>query len=114
VRKPKDPKDLAIALLRRSECSVQVAAVLADLWGIFSWGWNSTGMDGFGEHAESHCLRRSNGRRLKGATLYIAAVRKKNGRVVTAKPCEACQGVIKKVGRVCYRNGEGVWMTMTI
>jgi hypothetical protein len=38
MRKPKDPRDLAIALLSRSPCSVAVGAVLEDGWGIHSWG----------------------------------------------------------------------------
>ena len=56
--KPRDPRELAIDLLPRSTCAVQVAAVLADANGIFGWGWNSAG-SGFGEHAEAAAFRLS-------------------------------------------------------
>ena len=35
---PADPRRLAVDLLPRSRCAVQVAAVIADGFGIFSWG----------------------------------------------------------------------------
>ena len=110
MTKPKDPRDLAIALLSRSICSVQVGAVLADKWGIFGWGWNSSG-DGLGEHAEAACLRRGNRKRFPLSTLYVAAARLRNGKPVTARPCPACGAKLKKVGRVCWRDGTGLWRT---
>ncbi len=104
-----DPRELAVALLRRSVCSVQVAAVLEDEWGVFAWGWNSSGPTGMGEHAEAHCLRRANRNRLQGATLYVAARRARNGRPVCARPCSACQKVIRDVEAVVWRDGDGLW-----
>lgn len=102
------PTELAIALMSRSQCAVQVGAVLVDVWGIHSWGWNSAG-NGFGEHAEAHCLRRANSRRLEGSTMYVAARRKRNGRPVTARPCEVCHRLTRRVDRVVWRNRNGVW-----
>ena len=64
--KPADPRQLAVDLLPRSTCLVQVAAVIADKRGIFSWGWNSSGVTGYGEHAEAAAIRRANKRRLRG------------------------------------------------
>ncbi len=104
-----DPRELVLGLLSRSVCSVQVAAVLVDRGGVLAWGWNSSGRDGFGEHAECHCLNRSNPHRLEGAVMYVAARRRKNKRTLTAKPCESCQRAIWGVGRVIYRDGNGVW-----
>lgn len=109
--KGKDPKDIADALTNRSTCAVQVAAVLADHFGIYSWGWNSAG-DGFGEHAEIHCLRRCNRRRLSHSTMYVAAQRKRNGKIVIAMPCPACQVAIRFVKEVIYRDRDGVWRTL--
>lgn len=113
MRKPKDPRELAIAMLSRSTCSVGVGAVLADNWGIHSWSHNHIGFDGLGCHAEKDCLRRANRRRLADSTLYVAARRKRNGRTVNARPCSDCQQIIQKVGYVIYRDGDGVWQRLT-
>ena len=94
----------------RSECSVRVGAVLADKYGVISWSWNHVGFDGFGAHAEPEAIRRSNRKRLAKATMYIAAVRRKSGNILTARPCPDCQKAIKKVGRVIYRDGSGDWV----
>lgn len=104
------PTDVAATLLRRSVCSVQVAAVLVDSWGIFAYGWNHAGSDGFGCHAEAHCMSRANRGRLAGATMYVAAVRRRNGKPVNARPCEECRPLIKGVGSVVYRDGAGRWI----
>lgn len=111
--KPMDPRELAVDLLTRSTCKVQVAAVLADHAGIFSWGWNSS-WDGYGMHAEPHAITRANKRRLKGATIYVAARRKRNNKTVSAKPCDPCALWVRKWGlAVEYRNGDGVWCSIT-
>jgi deoxycytidylate deaminase len=107
--KPKDPRDLAIALMSRSIASVQVAAVLADRWGIHSWGWNSAGPTGLGIHAEHHCLIRANRSRLAGSTLYVAAQRKRNGKPITAKPCEKCQLLIGGIEKIMWRENDSFW-----
>ena len=108
MNKRMHPAELALALLNRSQCSVQVAAVLVDSWGIFAWGINHAG-NGFGEHAEAHCLRRANRSRLEGATMFVAARRKRNGRAVTARPCDACQRLVRACHRVIWRDSRGVW-----
>lgn len=103
--KPDDPRELAIDLLPRSICAVQVAAVLADGHGIFAWGWNSVG-NGLGEHAEAAAIRRANKKRLKGATIYIASQRKRNKKAICSKPCPSCWGVIEAtlIGKVVWRE----------
>lgn len=109
--KPNSPRDLAVDLLPRSICSVQVAAVIADNHSIFGWGWNSAG-SGFGEHAEAAAIRRSSRKRMKGASIYVAAIRMRNGKPVLAKPCEDCAIRIIGAGvkHVWYRNADGLWM----
>jgi tRNA(Arg) A34 adenosine deaminase TadA len=99
-----------LGLLSRSVCAVQVAAVLVDRKGAFGWGWNHSGADGLGEHAECHCIDRSNPHRLARAIMYIAARRKKNHRLVTARPCYQCQRAIWGVGRIVYRDENGGWV----
>ena len=109
--KPDNPRQLAIDLLDRSECAVQVAAVIADRNGIFGWGWNNVGA-GFGEHAERAALRRTrNVRRTVGASIYVAARRKKSGNTITAKPCEDCHNFIigNWIDDIHYRDGDGEW-----
>lgn len=103
-----NPQQLAIDLLDRSECNVQVAAVLADKWGIFSWGWNHVGK-GFGCHAEAHCFQRANKKRMQKATLFVAARRKKHKKMVIAKPCRECERLTINVSRVVWRDKDGQW-----
>lgn len=112
MRKPKDPRELAIAMISRSRCAVQVGAVLADRMGIFAWGANHIGFDGMGCHAEEECFRRANRKRVAGATLYVAAVRRRNGKVITARPCERCQQIVRKCGMVVWRDADGRWVMM--
>lgn len=108
--KPSDPRQLAIDLLARSICSVQVAAVLVDNWGIFGWGWNSVG-SGFGEHAEAAAIRRSSKTRSRTSTIYVASQRKRNGKTVMSKPCDDCMKRLKNrlVDTIWYRDADGSW-----
>ena len=108
--KSQDPTDVVIGLLERSSCAVQVAALVVDRNGIYAWGWNSSG-DGYGQCAEAHCLSRANPKRLSESTMYVAARRQRNARTVTSRPCDRCQRIIKKVGRVIYRDSIGIWTT---
>lgn|SRR3990167_3447404 len=112
MRKPNDPKDLAVDLLRRSQCSVKVSAVLADAVGIVSWGRNHSGSDGMGCHAEVDCLRRANPKRIPGATLYVAAIRARNSKTITAQPCADCQRRIQRCQRVLWRDASGNWRAL--
>ena len=108
--KPSDPRELAIDLLPRSICSVQVAAVIADSHGIFAWGWNSAGT-GLGEHAEAAAIRRASKRRLKGATIYIASQRRRISKPICSKPCPECWGRVESAHarKVVWREANGVW-----
>ena len=108
-----DPREFVVALLSRSQCSVQVAACLADKYGIFAWGINHSGPTGMGEHAEVMCLRRANPARVPASTLYVAARRRKSGRAVIARPCEACARIASKCPEISYRSQTGTWFTET-
>ena len=107
------PQDLVITLTSRSICAVQVAACVVDRWGIFAWGINHAGWHGLGECAEQHCLSRANRKRLPNAVMYVAAKRKRNGKIVTARPCLECQGFVKVCKDVVYRDGEGEWCSFS-
>jgi deoxycytidylate deaminase len=108
------PQSLALDLLSRSSCSVQVAAVIFDKHGIFSWGWNHLGSSGLGEHAEIHAIKRANKRRLEGASIAVAGrrVRKLWNTVVPSMPCEACGRRLAKVGirEVWIQDRKGKWL----
>ena len=107
--KPSDPRQLAIDLLPRSVCAVRVAAVIADPKGrIVSWGWNSSGRDGLGEHAEMAALRRANRRRLRGASIFVASVR---GKPITSRPCHICHYRLVDAGlrEIRYMDRDGLW-----
>ena len=110
--KGKDPKEITLKLLKRSECSVQVAAVLSDARGVYAWGINHAGSDGFGEHAEVHCLKRSNHKRVGKSVMWVAARRRKNRNPVSAKPCAACWPLVKGCRYVVYRDKNGAWITI--
>lgn len=107
--KPSDPRKLAEALLSRSTCRIQVAAVIADAFGIFSWGWNNPGR-GFGEHAEAAAIRRANKARLDGSTIYVIGRRAERNKRVPAKPCLECMKLLKKWDLdIIYRDSDGEW-----
>ena len=105
----RSPRELAIDLLPRSICKVQVAAVLADNHGIFAWGWNSIG-NGSGQHAETHAISRASRERLKGATIYIASQRRWNKKPITSKPCPDCWGHIESawLKKMVWREAGGI------
>lgn len=109
--KPNDPRKLAEDILARSVCRVKVGAAIADSSGrILSWGWNSVS-SGFGIHAEIHAIRRCNRDRLRGATIYVASQRKRNGKVVLSKPCDECRPVLDKWDlTIVYRDANGSWV----
>ena len=108
--KPRDPRELAVDLLPRSVCSVQVASVVCDAGGnIISWGWNSVG-SGLGIHAECHAINRSNRGRLWYGTIYVASQRKRNKKIIMSKPCPDCERIIKKWHlKAIYRDADGMW-----
>lgn len=109
MRKPASARQLAEDILMRSECSVKVGCAIEDQTGIVAWGWNSVG-HGFGIHAEHHAISRANRRRLAGATIYVASMRRKNGKLVTSKPCDACRRLINKWAiHVIWRDSSGNW-----
>lgn len=116
MRKTCSPQELAISLTKRSTCAVQVASVIWDNWGIFAWGNNSAGSDGFGEHAEAHAIRRANKSRLNGASIAVAGRRKRNGKIVVSLPCTDCANRVSKWGIkwVWIESREGLWQRISI
>lgn len=110
MKKPINGADLAVDILERSQCSVRVGAAIGDKFNIFSWGWNGTGPDGFGQCAEKHAILRANKKRLIGATIYVASKRYRNGKIVCSKPCSSCRKLIDKWGLiVLWRDVNGEW-----
>lgn len=109
-----DSRSLAVDLLKRSRCSVQVAAVIFDSYGIFAWGWNSCGPTGFGQHAEQHAISRANSKRLVGASIAVAGTRR--GRIVPSIPCDTCQRRLLKSGIlvVYFQNKSGSWERLVL
>lgn len=106
------PKEFVEKLLKRSNCSVQVAACLSDKRGIFAWGWNHEGSSGFGEHAEIAALKKANPKRVSGSVCWVAARRKKSRNAVLAKPCAACWPAVRQCWWVVYREKDGSWTTL--
>lgn len=112
MRTDLSPRDLAIDLLSRSTCKVQMAAVLSDKYGrIFSWGWNSGYV-----HAEEMAIKRANPKRLSGAKITVVGRRGKNGNSVYACPCaEKCYPLIasKNIRYVDFRANSGLYYTLS-
>ena len=105
-----DPRELALLVARRADFNFQVGAVLADQRGVFSWGWAHWGDGHHSVHAEVHAIRRANPRRVKRATLYVAAIRRGQERLVLAAPCAACRRAITAAGvhAVQYTSPQAV------
>lgn len=125
----KSARELALDLLARSSCSVQVAAVITDADGrIFAWGWNHVVESGAGKHAEAHAIERANKQRLFGATITVAGRRKKNGNLLCARPCERihpaqlaahsspCMELLKKHGiaTIEHSTSSGGWAVLKL
>jgi len=110
--KGRDPKEIALSLLKRSDCSVQVAAVLSDKRGTYAWGWNSSGPSGFGECAEAAAFKRANYKRIPGSVIWIAGRRRKSKNPVTSKPCAFCWQLVKNCAYIMYMDNKGDWITL--
>lgn len=104
------PQKLAIDIQGRSRCAVMVGAVIADRHGIFAWGWNHEGL-GTGMHAEHHAINRANRRRMEGASIYVAGLRRRNHKIVNSRPCEGCLKLIREAGisRIYWMDDTGNW-----
>lgn len=111
-----DPRQLALDLLDRSPCTVQVSAVLVSRGRVSSWGWNHAGADGLGEHAEIATIRRSNRNRLPGSEMIITGRRVRNGKIVVCFPCEDCLHRLQKnsVKTVHLQDRSGKWFGVRI
>ena len=102
-----DPWKLSLALIKRSPCRVQVAAVVTDREGrVFAWGWNHAGADGLGLCAERHALGRANPKRLAGAAIHIRGFNRRHE--TQSKPCPLCQKALSSAGVevVHYRDAQ--------
>jgi len=107
-------RELAIDLCSRSACYIKVAAVCSDSHGIFAWGWNSSGRDGNGQHAEEHAISRANRKRLKGCVVTVAGLRHRKSGIsyVFACPCkERCWPLLQRVGvkTIEFIHPDGHW-----
>ncbi len=97
-----------------------MAAVISDNYGIFSWGWNHPGPKSEGIHAEQHALIRANRKRLKGARLTVAGLRKKSGNKVLSRPCDdedwSCLALARKAGihAIEYHTKDGGWRKLIL
>ncbi|TSC62318.1 MAG: hypothetical protein G01um101448_286 [Parcubacteria group bacterium Gr01-1014_48] len=97
-----------------------MAAVISDKYGIFSWGWNHPGPKSEGIHAEKHALMRANRKRLKGAKLTIAGMRKKSKNKVLSRPCDdeewSCLALACKagIGIIEYHTKNGEWTKIVL
>ena len=111
----KDPKEIARALCRRSDLrSFQHGAVLFDGHGVFAWGWSNFRSKRSNEFrtlcAERHALQRANKRRLGGALLVVAGIRRKSGTLILSKPCALCEKAIREAGiKTVIFSDQEVW-----
>jgi deoxycytidylate deaminase len=95
-------KAISVAKTRSRIKRHKTGAVITDSKGkIVSLGWSHMTMVSraryYSMHAELHAILRANPKRLNGATIYIATVCK-SGNVTSAKPCDACEAIIREVG----------------
>ena len=95
----------------------RMVAILVKGGKIVSMGTNSEGPPAFfiryaesrGRHAEVRCLFGLDKKYTKGSTLYIVGLTVV-GNVILSKPCEGCDGFIRKMGlkRIIYHTVEGL------
>ena len=103
IRKP--PQELALDLTVRSVMKYQMAAVIFDNRGIFSWGWNY--VDGIKSvHAEIHATKRANRHRLTGSAIVVAGIQNSNNKLLLSLPCPDCWRRIELAGitKIIYQN----------
>ena len=97
MNKTKSIRNLTKIIALRSRCRIKVGAVIYDKKNrIISWGWNSSGKDGKGWHAERHAIYRANPKRLKGAFMSIRAFSRNPNNELCSKPCPDCEAAIKR------------------
>ena len=106
-----DPVSLAIKEAKKSVHAFQHGAVLLDRRGNFlGKGYNN------GLHAEIHALLKCSPNDRKGGTIYSIRLSVGHTKLASAKPCRACQAVLKKYGirKVFYSTTSGEIRKMTL
>lgn len=81
----------------------KTGAVIVDGKGaLVSAGWSHMTLvhraQYYSMHAELHAILRADPKRLRGSTIYVACVAGKSGNITSAKPCGACEAIIREVG----------------
>lgn len=111
-------KNLAIQQCLRSAYKYRVGAIVVFKGKVVGKGFNkvhSTGVPKLdGKHAELEAINNTTARFRKGCTVYVCRLTKSN-ELALAKPCEACQVVMKKMGvkYVWYSSAQG-WVRMVM
>ena len=108
----RDPRELVLALTKRADFKFQVACVIADKQGVFSWGWAHSLVNKYTSmHAEIHALSRANRERVKGAIMYVAATPRGQDRFVLAFPCDNCRLYLNnyQIRQVIFTTPSQTW-----
>lgn len=102
--------EAAKKMAQKSSFKVQMGAVIVKRKQLVGRGCNyahSTGqIHGDGEHAEISALNNTTARYREGSTVYVCRV--KDDMLMMAKPCNACETVMRKMGvkSVWYSTGK--------
>lgn len=111
-------QQMAIEQSKKSSYKMQMGAVVVYRKNIVGKGFNivhSTGASHCeGRHAEREALYRTTAKYRDGATVYVCRITKR-GTLAMAKPCDACQTVMRKmnVKYVWYSHNNG-WKRMRL
>jgi len=111
--------DAAKRMAEKSSFKVQMGAVVAWRRRIVGHGFNyahSSGQEhGDGEHAEIAALNATTARYRNGCSVYVCRI--SNDTLKLAKPCDACETVMRKMGvkYVWYSTGrDNEWVKMEL
>lgn len=110
-------KDEAIKQCIKSSYKYRMGAVVIYKGNIVGKGCNivhSNGIASEGKHAEIGALINTKTRYRNGSTVYVCRLTK-SGELALAKPCEACQIIMRKMGvKYVWYSTSNEWLRMTL
>ena len=111
-------KQTAMQQSQKSSYKQKLGAVVVYRGKIVGRGFNKVHHTGVprldGLHAEIEALNNTTAQYREGCTVYVCRVNRR-GDVVLAKPCEACEKKMKKIGvKYVWYSTYGSWVRMNI
>jgi len=110
-------KLIALDQCNKSTYKKRMGAVVVNSKRIVGKGYNkvhSTGLLLDGKHAELEALYNTKAKNREGSVVYVCRITKL-GELALAKPCPACQTVMKKMGvKYVWYSTDADWIRMSL